>query len=97
MNVVNPEVLAELDLSMVIIMLLSLLGAVILMLLACAVARAGAEPVALQMLVPAIVGRVLPGAVLPPRKLARACGTSRAPPCTPPDLHAAFLRIRDRR
>jgi hypothetical protein len=96
MNVVNLGVVAELDLSM-LVLVLSLLGAAILLLLACAVARAGAVPAVAQTLVPVTVGRALSGAVLPPRELPRACGTSRAPPRPSLGSQAVSLRIRNRR
>jgi hypothetical protein len=96
MNVVNPGVLAELDLSMLLMVLVSLLGAAIVLLLACVIARAGADPAVVHTLVPVTVGRTLPGVVLPPRALSRAGGASRAPPCPSPVLRAGILHVRNR-
>jgi hypothetical protein len=97
MNVVNPEVLAELDVSLMVLVLTSLLGAAIFLLLACVVARAGSEPLEPLALLPVTVGQARRRARLPLRELSRACGASRAPPGPPPRLHAGPLRIRLRR
>lgn len=97
MNVVNLDILADLDMSMLFLVLMSLLGAVILLLLAYAAANAGSSPALGRALMPVMVGRVLPGAMLPPRILSRAGGASRAPPGSSLILRTVPVCIRARR
>jgi hypothetical protein len=82
MNVVNLGVSAGLDVGIVVLMLLSLLGAAMLMLLALMASAQQRRTCAVELrLMPATPLRTrLAAATYPPRELARAHGATRAPP-----------------
>ena len=80
MNVVILGVLAGLDASVLIVMLLSLLGAATLMLLA--LARGSVRNLRAVQRLPVLVTplRACPGAGMDRQERVRVCGSTRAPP-----------------
>jgi hypothetical protein len=92
MNVVNLGVSAGLEISVIVLTLLSLLGTAMLLRLA----WAGISPrdVAGKFLMPQRVAQshLPPLAVARVSQLARTCAASRAPPCQFPPVASASLR-----